>query len=277
MRGIVDLAALAAMRLHFTIFVFVAGAIGDRGRSKQIEKIFQTNSQHMRGFMKILPDIYRVDGIRGVNSYLVVSAEGITIVDTGMPAQAARILDAIRTIGKKPEDVKWIVLTHADLDHSGSAAQLREHTGAKIAAHTLEAQVLKGERPGKQPKGILRLGIGILGLFLPVRSPFSVDTLLKDGDAIAGWKVVHTPGHTEGSICLYRPGGALFVGDAMRCDKNGNPQPPSSAMSGNMRLAFQSIQIIADLDFESLLPGHGAPCLQGASQKVAALLSALVQ
>jgi hydroxyacylglutathione hydrolase len=222
--------------------------------------------------MKIVPTIHRVDNVPGANCYLVEIENGILVVDTGMPGQADHILASIRSIGRRPEDVKWIVLTHADLDHSGSAAPLRERTGAKIAAHFAEVQVLSGERPGKQPKGMLRLAFGIIGFLLPARAPFRADHLLTDGETIAGWKVVFAPGHTAGSICLYKEGIALFVGDAMRCDRKGNPQPPSSAMSGNMNLAWHSMAALARLNFETLLPGHGAVCLRAGSRKVAELV-----
>jgi hydroxyacylglutathione hydrolase len=222
--------------------------------------------------LQILPTVHKVDNVPGANCYLVEIENGVLVVDTGMPGQVEKILAGIRSIGRGPEDVKWILLTHADLDHSGSAAPLRECTGAKIAAHPAEAQVLSGELPGKQPKGLLRLVFAIIGVLLPARAPFSADHLLTDGEMIAGWKVVFAPGHTAGSICLYKEGTALFAGDAIRCDRKGNPRPPSSAMSGNMDLAWRSVAALAQLNFKTLLPGHGAVCLQAGSRKVAEMV-----
>ena len=74
---------------------------------------------------------------------------------------------------------------------------------------------------------------GLLGLLFKLMSPLmrfhpvEPDIILKDNMDIAGFKVIHTPGHTNGSICLYQPGKIIFVGDALRSDSNGNPRPPS--------------------------------------------------
>ncbi|MGA2111114.1 MAG: MBL fold metallo-hydrolase [Anaerolineales bacterium] len=217
--------------------------------------------------MQVLPDIFLVDGVRGANCYLVSDEAGMLAVDSGMPGQTNRITDCIRGMGRKTDDLKWIVLTHADIDHSGSAAQLRQQTGAKLAAHEADAQVLAGKRAGKRPKGMLGLLFGVMRRAMPMPI-LLVDRILAEGDTIAGWQVLHTPGHTDGSICLYREGAILFAGDALRCDAQGNPLLPSGAMSSDMNMAMHSVRRIAALKFDTLLVGHGAPCLQQASQKL---------
>lgn len=222
--------------------------------------------------MRILPDIFVVDGVRGANCYLVINETGILAVDTGMPGQADRIAGCIRAAGRKPTDLKWIVLTHADIDHSGSAAQLREQTGATLAAHQADALVLAGKRAGKRPKGALGLVFGLMRRAMPM-PVVPVDSVLAEGNDVAGWQVLHTPGHTDGSICLYRPGAILFAGDALRCDAQGNPLPPSAMMSNDMSMAMRSVHRIAGLKFDTLFVGHGAPCLHQASQKLSATAS----
>jgi hydroxyacylglutathione hydrolase len=224
--------------------------------------------------MQLLPDLYRMEGVRGANCFLITTMDGkVVVVDTGMPGQSESILANISAIGKKPEDVKEIILTHADMDHSGSAMQLRERTGAKIAAHEWEALVLSGKRPVKQAKGILRIVFAALRIWMPPMLPFLADRVLQDGEVISGWKMIFTPGHTQGSICLYLAGKALLAGDALCCDKKGNPIPPIAMMSLDMPTAMQSVAYIATLEFDMLLPGHGVPCLERASERVAALIS----
>jgi glyoxylase-like metal-dependent hydrolase (beta-lactamase superfamily II) len=85
--------------------------------------------------VEIVPGIWRVDNVRGANSYLAVTKDTILVVDTGMPGNASKIIDCLTGLGRKPNEVEYIVLTHADIDHSGGVAELREITGARVAIH----------------------------------------------------------------------------------------------------------------------------------------------
>ena len=105
--------------------------------------------------------------------------------------------------------------------------------------------------------------------------PAEPDIILKNNVDIAGFKVIHTPGHTNGSICLHQPGKIIFVGDALRSDSNGNPRPPSKTMSADVVQAKASLIAISELEFDSLLTGHGAPAVGNASTKVKNLVKDL--
>jgi hydroxyacylglutathione hydrolase len=222
--------------------------------------------------MQILPDLFMMNGVSGAHCFLLTTVEGLIVVDTGMPGQMEKVLANIQALGKKPEDVKLIVLTHADLDHSGSAAALRARTGAPIAAHELDALALAGKRPGKKVRGPIRLVFAVLGLLLPPMPLFSADRYLMEGDSVGTWRVLFTPGHTEGSISLYLDGEALIPGDALRCDRAGIPILPSAPLTNDMAVAMQSLARIAKLKFSIVLPGHGAPCLEKASEKIGTLI-----
>jgi glyoxylase-like metal-dependent hydrolase (beta-lactamase superfamily II) len=102
---------------------------------------------------------------------------------------------------------------------------------------------------------------------------FKPDILLKDGDEIDNLRVIHTPGHTEGSICLYKVGDILFAGDSVRTDRKGNLKLPSRAMSLNVQEALESVRKMAGLEFTILLPGHGKPAMGKASTKLKELLA----
>lgn len=221
--------------------------------------------------MEIVPGIHRVDGIRGANSYLAVGESALIVIDTGMPGNGGKIADYLSKLGKKPGDVSYIVLTHSDIDHSGSAAELKALTGARLAVHAADAAGLSGAKSLKKPRGILAPLFGIVRKLIRLQ-PVKADIILKDGDTIGGYRVVHCPGHTAGSIALYRPGDLIFVGDALRSDSRGNPRLPSSLLSGDMAQALDSVKKISSLEFGILLPGHGAPVIKDASGRVKSLL-----
>lgn len=215
--------------------------------------------------MEITKGIHLIPRVRGANAYLLQGEEGITIVDTGMPGNAPRILDYVESIGCDRSDIKTIALTHPDMDHAGSAARLKEATQAKVAIHEADAPGLSREREWKKVKHSRnRLLLRTIGVFVGFER-LNADVLLKDSDAIDGLTVIHTPGHSEGSICLYLPSSALFVGDALATDSKRMLSLPRKSLSVDLDLAKDSVRKISQLEFSVLLPGHGPPIEQNAS------------
>src|SRR5271169_206058 len=217
--------------------------------------------------MEILPGIHRIDGVSGANSYLVVGKDGNLIIDTGMPGNAQRIIDYIGKTLKGVHDISLIVLTHSDIDHVGSAEELKRIAGARLAIGKEDAPVLSGAASMKKPKGILGGVMGIAEHIMTFK-PAQPDLLLEDGDTVNDFKVIGTPGHTLGSISLYRPIDVIFVGDSLRSDSDGNPLLPSGTFSLDMNIATDSVDKISRFVFDTLLTGHGAPVLGHASEKV---------
>lgn len=223
--------------------------------------------------MEIAPGVHKVDGAQWVNCYLVIKDTTFFVVDTGIPGNGKNIADYIVRQGKNPSDLACIVLTHSDIDHSGSAAELKSLTGANVAIHEADAPVLAGEKEGKRMKGITAL----LFRFMRRRMKYQhlkADMLLKDGDVIGGYQVIHCPGHTEGSIALYHPKDVIFVGDVLSCDDKGNPVLPRRQMTIDLAQATDSVKKISRLEFSVMLPGHGYPMTNEASRKVRDLLGA---
>jgi hydroxyacylglutathione hydrolase len=217
--------------------------------------------------VKITESIYLVPGVRGANSYIFLGKEALVLVDTGMRGNAAKILEFVRELGKEPASIAYIVLTHSDMDHSGSVAQLKELTQAKVAIHSADAPRLSGEMKLKEVKGVLGVVFAIMRPSARFK-PVNPDILLKDSSTIAGLTVVHTPGHTAGSVSLYLPEEVLLAGDALRTDKKGLPVLPTGAMTANMNQAKESVRKISELKFVILLPGHGPPIMSDASAKL---------
>jgi glyoxylase-like metal-dependent hydrolase (beta-lactamase superfamily II) len=225
--------------------------------------------------MELGRNIHLIPKIRGANTYAVLGETRVgggghlTLIDAGMPGNATKIVEFLKLLAKEQIGSYTIVLTHSDIDHSGSVAELKEKLGnVKVAIHEADAPCLSGEKPLKELQGLP-------GLVFKAMSPFmrfervTPDVLLKDREQVDGLTVIHTPGHTRGSICLYNERlKAMFAGDALRTDKNRSPKLPSATMTLNIAEAKNSVRKIASYEFELLLPGHGPPILTDASKKV---------
>jgi len=217
--------------------------------------------------LEITEGVHLIRGVRGANAYLVKGDECITVVDTGLPSNTGKILDYVDKLGCHRSDIRTIVLTHSDMDHVGSAARLREETHAKVAIHEADAPRLSGEKEWKTVKGVLGFFFRAMGILMRFNR-FKADVLLRDSDVIDGLTVIHTPGHTEGSICLYLPSRALFVGDTLLTNHERTLSLPRRSMSIDLNLSKQSIRRISQLEYSALLPGHGPPIEQNASASV---------
>ena len=200
------------------------------------------------------------------NAYVVeLEGQSLAVIDTGTPGKEKKILDFVSTLGRGPADVSYIVLTHPDADHSGSAAALKRATGAKLAIGELDAPRVSGEKKLKETSGFNGLVLGIFGSVMKVEK-VKADLELKDGSSIGPMKIVDTPGHTDGSISVYLPGEAIFVGDLLRTDGSGRLKLASANMSRDMEQVKRSAEKISKLDFQKLLPGHGKPIDEAAKK-----------
>jgi hydroxyacylglutathione hydrolase len=202
------------------------------------------------------------------NAYLVeTDQQSLVLIDTGTPGKHAKVLAYLTSIGRKPSDITYIILTHADADHSGSAAELKRLTGAQLAIGELDAPRISGEKSLKEASGFGGLMIGVFGAFMKVER-VKPDIVLKDGTTVGPLTIVYTPGHTDGSISVYKPNEAIFVGDLLRTDGSGNLKLAMGSMSRDMAEVKRSVEKISKLEFSMLLPGHGKPIEQDASKKL---------
>jgi len=206
---------------------------------------------------EVAKGVRRVPGFS--NSYLVEQPDGkLTLVDCGFQPNGEKILAEVASMGRKPADVTMIVLTHGHQDHSRGAAKLKGATGARLAAHESEVDYITQKNRYPPPKGGMRAMAALLGAFVKV-APAEVDVRLKEGDKVGRLEVVHTPGHTPGSIVLLDPATkSVFSGDTVVSEKEGL-SGPNSSFTMDMDEAKRSVVKISALSFETVLPGHGDP------------------
>ncbi len=229
---------------------------------------------------EIVPGVHQIDGLIpwpwGAIVFLL-TGERLALVDTGPMGSATAIERYVRRIGRRMAELDLVVLTHHHIDHTGALAEIRRRYDVRVAAHEAEVGYIEGRIPPAHS-----VGGGLRGLFLDLIEPFirvdpaHVDLVLHDGselDILGGVRVVHTPGHTPGSICLYIPSRLLaLVGDAFSIKRRGL-ELPTHVSTVDMDLARRSLYRLADLDLRVVCPSHGKPFVGDASRKLREFLA----
>ena len=211
-------------------------------------------------------------GAWGANVYLLVDDDGLTLVDTGLPGRADLILEQIEDLGYSPSDVKRIIITHHHADHTGSLAALKKATQAEVIAHPADAPYIDGtlSQPGPaRPQWLSDLLARFSRLW--ATEPVVVNTLVNDGEELpilGGIKILHTPGHTPGSICLYLQNQKLLIAGDLLAHRFGL-KLPSGSFTVDIAQEIQSVQRVAGLEFDNICFGHGSPIMSNAHQTVA--------
>jgi glyoxylase-like metal-dependent hydrolase (beta-lactamase superfamily II) len=221
---------------------------------------------------ELAPGIHYVN-MGASNAYLVVDEAGLAIIDTGLPGSGKKLLELIRALGRRPEELTRIVLTHQHPDHVGGAADLVAASGAEVWAHRLDTPAIEGTGKRDGAKG--PLGLVFNALIFPRLRPAPVARPLTDGETLpilsgeGGLQVIATPGHTLGHVSLYlATRRLLFAGDALR--HSGEKVVPSPAMFNRDHMqALRSFVDLTRLEIEASLPGHGAPIMSGAGARLA--------
>ena len=226
--------------------------------------------------MEITPGIRRL-GTGLVNCYLLEESGGITIVDAGAPGYWGMLPAELAAMGRSLDDVRAVVLTHAHTDHIGFAERIRSERGVPIHVHAGDVPLTR--RPA-YPKwnGSLNLAAAFRFLAFALRNgmvrvpPILEVSTFGDGatlDVPGTPRVIHVPGHSEGSAALhFASRDTVFIGDAfVTLDVlSGATGPRISPFNTDARRAYESLSRLDRVDARLVLPGHGAPWSSGLAE-----------
>lgn len=231
--------------------------------------------------MQLAPSLHRV-GTDMVNVYLIEDDRGITLIDAGIPGLWKDLLAELESMGRTPDDLRGVILTHADTDHLGFAERLRRDHDVTIYVHEADAAQARGEVKKKNPPwGEVKIGPLLSFLWYAGRrgglsvTPVGQVTTVSDGEVLdlpGDPQIIHTPGHSPGSIAVYSaPVDALFVGDAMttRHVLTGREGPQPAPFTLEPELAMASLDRWSEVQARWVLPGHGFPWEGGVDDALA--------
>lgn len=206
-----------------------------------------------------------------VNAFLVKSGTGCIVIDTGIPGSERKIERLLARNGMTFKDVKLIIVTHAHTDHAGSAARLRQLTGAPIIAHEDGADYYSR----KEPMTFCPTGpVGKLFFKTPVpHEPYEAfvpDIMMKNGDAVdlsefgVVGQIRHTGGHTPGSIAVELASQEVLVGDLIASGiliggiafTGRATRPP---FEDDPHIVARELQRMVDSGATKFYMGHGGP------------------
>lgn len=220
---------------------------------------------------RLTDDLYVIPAGQ-VNTFLLDSPDGCTLIDTGFPGKADTILQAVRDLGKQPTDIRHIVVTHAHADHIGGLAAIKHATGAEAYIHPLDAPIASagtGFRPLTPSPGLLN-GILFRIFVRPIDSvePATIEHQVEDGETLplaGGLTAIHAPGHCAGQVAFLWPhhGGVLFAADTC-----GNMMRLGPSLGyEDLEEGKRSLSKLAKVDFEIACFGHGKAIMHDASAR----------
>jgi glyoxylase-like metal-dependent hydrolase (beta-lactamase superfamily II) len=210
--------------------------------------------------MEIAPGVHAIR-LLSVYAFLIDEPQ-LTLIDAGLIGSGGRVQRYIRRIGRLPDDLARIICTHAHPDHIGGVRELAGEREVDVLMHPADLDGLKvtlRDAVANRNRGQL------IAYF--TRHPGEA-TPITDGQVLpilGGLRVVHTPGHTPGSVCLYAERHRLLiVGDMLQVIR-GKVTYASSVFSEDLALARASVARLAELDVQTLVFSHYPVMREGAN------------
>lgn len=202
------------------------------------------------------------------NAYLVSYEGSVILIDAGCERKIHNLKLALKQNALGMSDINLIIVTHSHYDHVGCLAEIKEKSGAKVLAHIDEAEYLKkGHTPFPEGtmlpfKLISKTGNRFFsggrkfGKFTPVEPDIVIEGEYDISKPELSVKIIHTPGHTSGSVCVIINNESAIVGDTLFNVIPGTVYPP---FANNATKLIKSWERLLDTGCSIFYPGHGKP------------------
>lgn len=204
-----------------------------------------------------------------LNIFALRGSQGVVLVDAGVQDQADLVLERLAEHGITPQDVRLILITHGHTDHFGSAAELRERTGAPVAVHAHDAEALRNsdndltnaKADNKLVDWLMRIiGAKLVGRVPPVEPDIVFEDEWRLDEYGVAARVLPTPGHTRGSVSILLDSGEVIVGDTVIGGMMGLLSRPSlPIIAWDSQRNRESVQQLVELSPTVVYSSHGGP------------------
>jgi hydroxyacylglutathione hydrolase len=212
-----------------------------------------------------------------ITTVYAIHSDGVILIDSGPFPNITQFKRALQTASIEPKEIQLIILTHGHFDHIGSVQVINDLTGAQVLLHKKDVNLLVESNP-TVPQGLTtwgKIGNRLLRLIAPYvhTTLFEVDILIGDDDfslaeyGIPG-KIIHTPGHTKGSISVVMESGEAFVGDLAMNMFPMRLTPGLPIFGYDKNALVESWKKVLSLGVHTIFPGHGKPFSAEAMRKV---------
>ena len=211
-------------------------------------------------------DIFQI--ALGFDQCYVLKSEGVIAVDAGAPNKGRNFARGLERASIDPQDVQLIVITHGHWDHVGSAGELKAITGAKLAMHQREVHWLEQSLTPLPPGVTLwgRIFISLHKKLMPLINipPAKIDVALGDDGLLLSdygipGRVLHTPGHSSGSVSVLLDTGEAFVGDLAMNRFPLRLSPGLPIFAEDQAAVVESWRSLLDQGATTVYPAHGKP------------------
>jgi glyoxylase-like metal-dependent hydrolase (beta-lactamase superfamily II) len=225
--------------------------------------------------MEIAPSVHALP-LRNVSAFVITGAR-LTLIDAGLAGSRPQIVRGLAFLGRTEDEIERIICTHGHLDHAGGVREMVD--AAAAAGREIEVRIHPDDLAGVSlslrealtaPHGGSRRGHVLQSM-----TPHPGTAVpIEDGDVLpllGGLEVIHTPGHTPGSVCLYARGPrVLFTGDVLQV-RRGQLAFASPIFSHDHAQARASVRRLTDFDVDIIAFSHYRPMRERASDALAAL------
>jgi glyoxylase-like metal-dependent hydrolase (beta-lactamase superfamily II) len=204
--------------------------------------------------------------------FIISLPDSLTLIDAGFPGTMAFVDEAVRSLGRLPEDIKDVLVTHCHPDHAGGLAEIKRATGARVWMHAADAELVRAGQafrsyevtPGAENQAFVD---EVISHAPDAYEACVVEKEVLPGEDIpvaGGIRALGTPGHTLGHLVFLWPGdgGVLFLGDAANNVDGLAPFPIYEDLAEGLR----NLRGLGEHEFETACFAHGASIIGDASR-----------